>query len=92
MAVRVKVNQNGIQDIKKQSMRYLDLVAKRIRDKAKELVPVDSGELRKSIEVSDGSGGSQMVGSDLDYSMIVELRQPYLRPALDVVMAQEKVK
>ena len=58
---------------------------------AQRYCPVDTGKLRDSIR-SEVSGLEMFAGSDLDYSVPVELGtrrappQPYLRPAFDSVL------
>ena len=63
------------------------------------LVPVDSGDLRKSLEIIR-EGRKRLVGSKLDYAGPVELghqqgrtwvpAQPYIRPSIDAVRAVMK--
>lgn len=57
---------------------------------AKELVPVDTGTLKRSIHMEDVPGELAVaVGTDVPYAPFVEFgtsrqpAQPYLRPALD---------
>jgi len=58
---------------------------------AQRYCPVDTGKLRNSIR-SEVEGLEMFAGSDLDYSVPVELGtrrappQPYLRPAFDSVL------
>ncbi len=58
---------------------------------AKQIVPVDTGALKKSIHrtvLEDGHGTYIEIGSSLEYAIYVELgtrrmhARPYLRPAL----------
>lgn len=67
----------------------LEQVSAEILADAKRGVPVDTGDLRDSLERTvDPSGKFAQVGSDLAYAAPVELGtskthpQPYLRPAL----------
>lgn len=68
--------------------RVLEDVGKEVRDRAKELCPVDTGNLRDSIEY-EAAEESVSVYSDVEYAAYVELgtykmaAQPYLRPALE---------
>lgn len=59
----------------------------RAKRRAKELVAVDTGRLRDSIDsdVRRDEHGDWVgvVGSDLEYSLVEEVRDPYLRPSID---------
>lgn len=74
-------------DIAKEAVTQLGAV---VLDTARAFVPVDTGDLKKSItlEVKQGSNGAEAnIGSALPYAPMVELGigqkpQPYLRPAL----------
>ena len=78
--------------IKPQADKWFNRVANNIKRNAKQLAPVDSGDLRNSIGVkkdtSSGYGIGYVIGSDLEYAGMVELgtknkgARPYLRPAL----------
>ena len=85
----------NIYSIKPQADKWFSRVADNIKKKAKEYVPVDSGDLRESISVqkdtintSSSYGVGYIIGSDLEYAGMVELgtrhkaARPYLRPAL----------
>lgn len=56
--------------------------------KARTLVPVDEGDLKDSLQVSELSDYSLILGSDLDYAGLVENGtvdmepQPFIRPAM----------
>jgi HK97 gp10 family phage protein len=60
-------------------------IAQKIAEKARGLVPVDTGRLRDSIQEKDGN-----VRSDVPYAYFVEFgtvnmeAQPFLRPAVDI--------
>lgn len=64
----------------------LDDIMARIRDTAKLYAPVDTGQLRASLESAITANSDQLiqgsVGSDLVYSIIQEIEQPYVRPAM----------
>lgn len=63
----------------------LERRVKRVERRAKGLVDVETGRLRDSIgsEVRrEGLGLVGVVGSDLEYSLVEEIRDPYLRPAV----------
>lgn len=74
---------------------YLAKVCVQIAGQAQELCPVDTGRLRASIRwmisVDEGSLVGY-VGSDVDYTIYVELgtmymnAEPFLRPAVDTVL------
>src|SRR4051812_40466588 len=75
---------------------FLGKIAEAVTESAKEKSPVDTGALQESIrmELSDSKSGPVAgVGSDLNYSVYQELgtrkmaAQPYLRPALEEVLA-----
>lgn len=60
--------------------------AELIRDEAKGIVPVRTGKLRDHIFAVDGTPEAPNVivgvdGTKVPYAHIVELRQPFLRPA-----------
>jgi HK97 gp10 family phage protein len=61
-----------------------------VMNDAKARVPVLTGNLRRSIALSDGPGDAEVtIGTDVEYAPYVEFgtsrmaAQPYLRPALD---------
>lgn len=68
-------------------MLVLERIGKRMVELAKEIVPVRTGNLRDSIDMKI-SGDTVIVGSDVNYSIYVELgtskmsAQPYLIPSL----------
>jgi len=59
-----------------------------VQERAKSLVPVDTGTLQASIETHE-DGGDVLVGTASDYAVFVEYgtanaaAQPFLRPAAD---------
>lgn len=97
----VTTNTAGLKRIRAQLDAAIDRGAARgasmIVDVAKQLVPVDSGDLRDSIRVQPkpGSGKGQYAvaagSKEVTYAMAVEYgtvdspAQPYLRPAYDAI-------
>lgn len=70
----------------------IKIIAYKIERDAKMIVPVDTGDLRKSIGTDvkgRGSSTTAEIGTDLDYSEYVEFgtskqyAQPYLIPSFD---------
>ena len=58
----------------------------RVKQRAKGLVDVETGQLRDSIDGEvhrDAAGLVGVVGSDLEYALVEEIRDPYLRPAIE---------
>lgn len=70
-------------------------VATAIAKKARELVPVDTGDLRNSIHVQNDKLGSIVIaGTDhaaaVEYGTIKQEAQPYMRPAAASVKPSEQ--
>lgn len=69
--------------------KFLPMAGFIVEGQAKELAPVDSGNLRASI-TSRVSGEQAIVGTNVDYAPHVEYgtrfmrAQPYMRPAIDL--------
>jgi len=92
----IKPKKRGIDEMEIAAEKFLENVAENIRSEARELVPVDTGLLRSSIDVYDGDDSSEkLIGSKtVNYAIFVELgtvkmqAQPYLVPALDNIVAQ----
>ena len=67
--------------------RSVDFGATRIERRSKYFCPIDTGTLKRSIEITDIPGGKG-IGPDTDYDVYVEFgtkrtsAQPYMRPAL----------
>jgi hypothetical protein len=60
--------------------------AGRIAERARGLVDVETGRLRDSIGSDlrrDEQGLVAVAGSDVEYALVQELNEPYLRPAID---------
>lgn len=87
--------QGALADIDAKIEELKDDIGKEITDKAKQYVPVDTGELRDSINVQadDPVNKEIYIGSTVEYAIYIEMGttkmspQPYLRPALDETMA-----
>lgn len=68
-----------------------------ISNRAKELAPVLTGNLRRSIAVTDGDGEFVHIGTDVEYAIYQEFgtskmaAQPFLRPAFDEMFGQAQV-
>lgn len=75
--------------------RFLDQIelkmVQEVEKRAKELVPVDSGKLKRSIGLQKVSKDLWQVFADTSYALYVELgtskkrARPFLRPALDAL-------
>jgi hypothetical protein len=93
MAIIFKRNEAGIDAVKQQGKDYLLKLAEKGVETAKELVPVDTGALRDSIEIQsiDNADNSIKYGSDLGYAYLIEKgtrntpAQPYLLPSLLII-------
>jgi phage gpG-like protein len=66
-------------------------LAQQVADKAKEIVPVDTGALRDSIHVSVAEDAA-MVVADTPYAAIIESRTGFLRVAAASVTEEAVVK
>ena len=65
-----KLNLNA-DKVNKAVSQELEKTAHRIERQAKELTPIDTGELRRSI-VTEGSGLDYEIGTNLEYSEYIE--------------------
>lgn len=70
-------------------------VANAIAEKARALVPVDTGELRDSIHVQNDTLGSIVIagtdhGASVEYGTARQAAQPYMRPAVKSVKPSER--
>ena len=65
-----KLNLNA-DKVNKAVSQELEKTAHRIERQAKELAPIDTGELRRSI-VTEGSGLDYEIGTNLEYSEYIE--------------------
>ena len=75
MNIRVEVDTSKLNldadKINKAVSQELEKTAHRIERQAKELAPVDTGELRRSI-TTEGSGLDYEIGTNLEYSEYIE--------------------
>ena len=75
---------NVLPEIQREASRVVPRIAEKIAGRAKEIVVVDSGELRDSIEATADS-----VKATADHASAVELgtakraAQPFMRPAIE---------
>ena len=73
---------------------FLKKITEECVDNAKTLCPVDTGKLRDSITILSESAEKCVYGSNVEYSLYVEIgtknmaAQPYLRPSLDLTKGQ----
>lgn len=69
--------------------RALEIMGGKAESYAKQLCPVDTGRLRNSITHQQQDANTEIVGSNVEYSVFVEMgtrrqrAQPYLRPAAE---------
>lgn len=69
--------------------RALEIMGGKAESYAKQLCPVDTGRLRNSITHQQQDENTEIVGSNVEYSVFVEMgtrkmkAQPYLRPAAE---------
>lgn len=74
--------------------RALEIMGGKAESYAKQLAPVDTGNLRNSITHQQRDENTEVIGSNVLYSPYVELgtrrqrAQPYLRPALENHVAE----
>ena len=93
--VKIKMNNSALKELEERGELFIATIAENVRLEAKTLAPVDTGALRDSIEVFDGdSKKEKYIGSiTIPYAIYQELGtvkmspQPYLRPALDNIVA-----
>ena len=84
------INAGARREIEELSRKEQNRIGRRIRDVAKELVPIDTGELQASIK-SNRVGGDVVVSTNTGYGGYVELgtvkqrAQPFIRPAVQIV-------
>lgn len=78
-----------LQDIKSKTARALEVIGGTAEGYAKQLCPVDTGNLRNSITHQMRCENTVAVGTNVHYAPYVELgtskmrAQPYLRPAVE---------
>ena len=73
-----------------QTKKALKEAAINTERKAKKFVPVDTGRLRSSIRILHARFDQlgYEVGTDVEYSMSVEVRKPYLFPAFEKTQSE----
>jgi HK97 gp10 family phage protein len=82
-----RINIGAKRQIEEMSKKEQNKIGRRIRDIAKELVPIDTGELQTSIK-SNRVGGDVVVSTSTGYGGYVELgtvkqsAQPFIMPAV----------
>ena len=82
-----------LRDMKKNKAQALEEIGARVERRAKELVPVDTGFLRSSIN-HQVAGNVLHINADADYASFIEFgtmrmtAQPYLLPAVREVQPQ----
>jgi HK97 gp10 family phage protein len=92
MATRVRINAEGVAQIQAAANRYRDQLTNAIADDMRRLVPVLSGDLRKSIRTEFGPMVARIYAGDVaagvDYHLYQEYgtsrmaAQPFIRPAV----------
>ena len=93
--ITIKMNEGAMDELEKKAQLFLETVAENVRVEAQDIVPVDTGFLRDSIEVHEGADANEkLIGSTTTtYALFVELghssragnfveAQPYMVPAL----------
>lgn len=89
---KIKVNKSFLNDVINSAGKGIIAAGKVLEAKAKQLAPVKTGKLKRSIEITRESKTKIRVGSDLDYSLAQEFgsvasgrvipARPYMRPSL----------
>jgi len=93
MAVERIVHVDMSRHTQEQAERMIRAATIAVSNQAKQLSPVDTGALRRSI-THQSSGLHGEVGTSIEYAPYIEYgtyrtpKQPYLRPALDAVAKQ----
>ena len=98
MEFEIKFNDEALTELKDKSLLLLETLAENVRVEAQIVVPVDTGNLRDSIQVFEGDDKwEKLIGTTTTtYALFVELgtvkmdAQPYMRPALDEVIRSLK--
>ena len=81
----IKDNTEGVlQEVDRRITKGLEEIAPIVRDTAKDVVPVVTGKLQKSI-IAEIDDNKAIIGSPVEYAPYVEMNKPYLRPALEAV-------
>ena len=100
VTIKITVNKNFLPTLLNKAGKGLINAGEVLESKAKQLAPVVSGKLKKSIKITKESNNKIRVGSDLVYAYPKEFgtvaggrviaAKPYLRPALKE--SKEKMK
>jgi hypothetical protein len=88
VSVKVTINQQGIDTIKKQCQVFSGDVAEDIAEVAKGLVPVRTGRLRDSIKADKTNLAQIKVVANAPYSGYVEAKYDFMLEATKSVMKQ----
>ena len=90
MAVIFKSNAKAVQSaMQKAKNRALEIIGGKAETYAKQLCPVDTGNLRNSITHAQQDDNTEVIGTNVEYAPHVELgtykmaARPYLRPAAE---------
>lgn len=93
--MRINLEEDALEAMKAMAQEYIeDDVLPTIVKRAKRIVPVDSGDLQRSIHAESGPSGNFVV-ADEEYAAFVELgtskmaAQPYLRPAMSTTLPEK---
>ena len=92
VTVKIKKNKNFLNTVINSAEKGIMNAGEVLEAKAKQLAPVKTGKLKKSIEITKENKSKIRVGSDLDYALAQEFgsvasgrvipARPYMRPAL----------
>ena len=86
--MKFKVNKKFFTILNREIENSLDKSAEILKKSSKNIVAVDTGKLRDSIDVKEKSKGKRIIGSEEKYAGVIEYgsrnrsAQPYFRPAL----------
>ena len=79
----------ALEDLKQKKETALEVIGGKAESYAKQLCPVDTGRLRNSITHAQLTEDTEVIGTNVSYSIFVELgtrrsrAQPFLRPAAE---------
>jgi HK97 gp10 family phage protein len=98
MAISIVIKMNRVPEVmaglRAAAIQAVQQTAAQVQTDAKSFCPVRTGALRESIRTEMDGDLTAAVGSDLNYSVFVELgtrrmtAQPYLTPAVEVARGQ----
>ena len=86
----------ALSGLKAAKERALEIIGGKAETYAKQLCPVDTGNLRNSITHKQADENTEVIGTSVEYAPYVELgtrkskAQPYLRPAAENHSAEYK--